>query len=61
MAYVLTVSQVAKKLQVTEITVYKLLNKGLLTGFKVGRCWRIEENDFKQYIHRNKTKQKQGQ
>jgi len=59
--YVLTVAQIAAKLQVTEITVYKLIQKGVLPAFKVGRCWRVEDKDFKQYIQRSKTRMKTGQ
>lgn len=38
-----TPKQLAKFLQISEITVKRALKSGKLNGFKVGRDWRIEK------------------
>ena len=39
----MTVSQVAKLLQLSEKTVYRLAQRGELPGFKVGGQWRFNQ------------------
>ncbi|MEA1963655.1 MAG: helix-turn-helix domain-containing protein [Candidatus Aerophobetes bacterium] len=51
-----TVQEVAEHLKVTEITIYRLLKKGEIVGYKVGDSWRIDEKDLKAYIKRQKKK-----
>jgi len=51
-----TVQEVAKHLKVTEITIYRLLKKGEIIGYKVGDAWRIDEKDLKAYIRKQKKK-----
>jgi len=51
-----TVQEVAKHLKVTEITIYRLLKKGEIIGYKVGDSWRIDEKDLKAYIRKQKKK-----
>ena len=51
-----TVQEVAKHLKVTEITIYRLLKKGEIIGYKVGDSWRIDEKDLKTYIRKQKKK-----
>jgi len=51
-----TVQEVAKHLKVTEITIYRLLKKGEIVGYKVGDSWRIDEKDLKTYIRKQKKK-----
>ena len=51
-----TVQEVAKHLKVTEITIYRLLKKGEIVGYKVGDSWRIDEKDLKAYIRKQKKK-----
>jgi len=51
-----TVQEVAKHLKVTEITIYRLLKKGEIVGYKVGDSWRIDEKDLKSYIKKQKKK-----
>jgi excisionase family DNA binding protein len=43
----LTIPETAKKLQVSEITVRRLLKKGELPACKFGRLWRIKSTDIK--------------
>ena len=51
-----TVEEVAKRLKVTKITIYRLLKKGEIVGYKVGDSWRIDEKDLKAYIKKQKKK-----
>jgi excisionase family DNA binding protein len=43
----MTVTDVAGYLQVSRITIYRLVKKGLLPAFKVGRVLRFRRNDLK--------------
>ena len=51
-----TVQEVAKHLKVSEITIYRLLKKGEIASYKVGKVWRIDEKDLKAYIRKQKKK-----
>ncbi|WP_199615144.1 helix-turn-helix domain-containing protein [Paenibacillus alkalitolerans] len=51
---ILTISQVAKYLQISEITTYKLVNDGVIPAFKIGRHWRIKKDDLSEVIERLK-------
>lgn len=42
----LTVSQVAELLQLSEKTVYRLVQRGKLPGFKAGGSWRFRRQDI---------------
>lgn len=46
----LTVSEVARGLRVSNMTVYRLVNSGQLDGFRVGRSYRIREEDVRRYL-----------
>ncbi|WP_347553229.1 helix-turn-helix domain-containing protein (plasmid) [Pseudalkalibacillus hwajinpoensis] len=46
----MTITQVAKYLQVSEVTMYKLLREGKIQGFKIGRGWRVRSADLSLYI-----------
>ncbi len=55
----LTVQQVADKLQVDKITVLSYLKKGILVGHKLaGWMWRIKEEDLETFIDSDKVKEK---
>ena len=42
MPQALTVAQVADRLNVNQLTIRRMLNDGRLTGFRVGRNWRVD-------------------
>lgn len=46
----LTVSEVAKHLRVSNMTVYRLVNSGQLAAVRVGRGYRIREDDVRKYL-----------
>ena len=46
----LTVSEVARGLRVSNMTVYRLVNSGQLDAYRVGRSYRIREEDVRRYV-----------
>ncbi len=50
----LTIKELAKYLNVTERTIYNLLERGELPGFKVGANWRFRKEDINKWIEENK-------
>jgi len=49
-----TVQQVAALLNVNAKTVYRLVQRGELPGFKVGGAWRFRREDIDRWIERQK-------
>jgi len=47
---IMTISQVAKYLQISEITTYRLVQEGKIPAFKVGRSWRVKREDLNEFI-----------
>ncbi len=43
---ILTVTQVAEYLQLSEMTTYKLVQEGRIPAFKIGRHWRVKKRDL---------------
>ncbi|GGA57897.1 hypothetical protein GCM10007416_33870 [Kroppenstedtia guangzhouensis] len=56
MSDIMTPAQVAKRLQVTERTVYKYLANGEMEAVKIGRVWRITEEQLQKFIQKNTRK-----
>ncbi|TLS37036.1 helix-turn-helix domain-containing protein [Pseudalkalibacillus caeni] len=52
---ILTISQVADYLQISEMTTYKLVQEGKIPGFKVGRHWRVKKADLAEFIEKQKN------
>jgi len=52
----LTVPEIAEMLQMDQRTVRSFIQKGDLTAVKIGAEYRILEDDFIEFINRNKTK-----
>jgi excisionase family DNA binding protein len=46
----LTVAEVARYLRVSNMTVYRLINAGQLAAVRVGRGYRIREEDVTRYL-----------
>lgn len=49
----LTTEEVAEILKVDVESVRRFISSGRITAFKVGREWRIKEEDLKVFIERN--------
>ncbi|MTI80873.1 MAG: helix-turn-helix domain-containing protein [Firmicutes bacterium] len=52
---ILTISQVAKYLQISEVTTYRLVQEAKLPAFKIGRSWRIKREDILAFIEKQKS------
>lgn len=52
---VLTVKEVAALLRVDEKTVYRLVKKRELPGFKVAGAWRFKRTDIESWIEQQKV------
>lgn len=46
----LTVAEVADQLRVSNMTVYRLINAGTLPAVRVGRSYRLREDDIDRYL-----------
>ena len=46
----LTVAEVAKMMRVSKMTVYRLVQAGALPAVRVGRSYRIREDDVDRYL-----------
>ena len=46
----LTVAEVASLLRVSNMTVYRLINAGQLAAVRVGKSYRIREDDVDKYL-----------
>ena len=51
---IITVSEVAEYLKISEVTTYKLVQEGKLPAFKIGRHWRLKKSDLAEYIEKLK-------
>jgi excisionase family DNA binding protein len=55
---IMTVTQVAEYLQISEITTYKLVNEGKIKAFKIGRHWRVKKEDLSEFIEKLKRRER---
>lgn len=46
----LTVGEVARQLRVSNMTIYRIVNSGHLPAVRVGRGYRIREDDVRRYL-----------
>jgi len=51
---IMTISQVAKYLQISEVTTYRLVQDNKIPAFKVGRGWRVKKEDLNEFIEKQK-------
>jgi PTS system nitrogen regulatory IIA component len=50
MTNVLTINEVARKLQMSTSTIYKYAEKGKIPSFKIGTCRRFFEEEINNYL-----------
>ncbi len=51
----LTVREVAERLKVSTKTVYRLVYRGELPAYKVGRSVRVQEEDLKSFLEKQRV------
>ncbi|HET9443124.1 MAG TPA: helix-turn-helix domain-containing protein [Acidimicrobiales bacterium] len=51
----LTVAEVAAMLRVSNMTVYRLINSGAIPAVRVGKSYRLTEEDVDRYLHQGYT------
>ncbi len=51
----LTVAEVAEMLRVSNMTVYRLINAGSLSAVRVGKSYRLTEEDVDRYLQQSFT------
>jgi excisionase family DNA binding protein len=52
----LTPEEVAAHLRVSPAVVLRLLRRGELPALRVGRVWRVDEDEFRRWIRRRRTR-----
>jgi excisionase family DNA binding protein len=52
----MTVGEVAAVLRVSNMTVYRLINAGELAAVRIGRSFRVREEDLDRYLAERLTK-----
>lgn len=52
----LTIKQCAEYLQVSEITIRRMIERKQLKASKVGDTWRIQKTDILEYLNQNSNK-----
>lgn len=52
----LTIGEVAEYLKVAPLTVYRIIDRGDLVAIKVGRVWRVREQDLQLYLDRSSSR-----
>lgn len=50
-----TVEEIAAKLNLSKMTVYRLIRNGELTSIRVGRSFRVLKSDYDKYVERSKV------
>jgi len=52
----MTVEEVAAFLKLSKITIYKLVKKGKLPGFRVGNSWRFRKDKILEIVSEHMSK-----
>jgi excisionase family DNA binding protein len=52
-AHFLTIAEVAAKMRVSKMTVYRLVHGGELPAVRVGRSFRVTEDDVNEYLRKS--------
>lgn len=47
--------EIAEKLQVNIMTIYRYIKAGKLTAYKFGKEYRIDSNEFERFLERSKV------
>jgi excisionase family DNA binding protein len=55
----LTINEIMEILKVSKLTIYRYIKAGKLPAYKVGRDYRIKEEDFNKLLEKNKSKKQE--
>lgn len=58
MEKLLTLQQIAQKLQISETTLYKLARNGKIPAIKIGNQWRFKVEDIEKWLESQKIAQR---
>jgi excisionase family DNA binding protein len=61
MEEMLTLGEVAKRLKVSVKTIRRWLQDGRLTGFKMGKLWRVKETELESFVERQTQQRKEDE
>jgi len=50
------VEELAEKLRVSNMTIYRYIKKGKVKAYKIGKEFRIEKGEFNKFLNKVKTK-----
>ena len=50
------VEELAKKLRVCNMTIYRYIKAGKIKAYKIGKEFRIDDKEFNNFLDRTKTK-----
>ena len=50
------VEELAKKLRVSNMTIYRYIDKGKVKAYKIGKEYRIEDIEFNKFLDKVKTR-----
>ena len=57
----LTVNEVADILRVSKLTIWRYIEAGKLPAYKVGRDWRIDQEEFEKFLQSRRSTKKEMQ
>lgn len=49
----LTIAEVAARMRVSKMTVYRMVHNGELPALRVGRSFRVDEEDVNEYLRKS--------
>jgi excisionase family DNA binding protein len=58
MASILTAKELENYLKISKSTIYKLVSRGVIPGFRIGDSWRFDMNDILKLIKGERQKAK---
>jgi excisionase family DNA binding protein len=61
MGTLLNIKEAQERLGISESTLFRLLKRKELKGFKVGRVWKFEESDITDFIQKQREKAEQSE
>ncbi len=50
------VEELAEKLRVSNMTIYRYIKRGKIKAYKIGKEFRIDDNEFNNFLNKVRTK-----